>query len=108
VPRLYRLEVTVAAQRDLTALARRPPDREILTRIDQAILGLATEPRPPGSVKLQGGRELWRVVVSDYRVLYAVSDDLALITIARVQHSTRGLQELVTVARARGSSARGV
>jgi len=81
----YRIDVTRAAARDFASLARRPPDKDLIGRIDAAISGLAQIPRPPGSVKLQGA-ELWRIVVGDYRVIYAIDDEQRLITVARVRH----------------------
>jgi len=85
LPGPYRIDVTPAAARDLASLARRPPDKDLLVRIDAAISGLAQTPRPPGSIKLQGA-ELWRIVVSDYRVIYAIDDEKRVITVARVRH----------------------
>jgi mRNA interferase RelE/StbE len=55
-------------------------------RIDEAILALRAEPRPSGSMKLRGGSELRRVVVGDYRIVYDVVDDPAVVTIARIRH----------------------
>jgi len=81
----YRIVVTPAAARDLASLTRRPPDKHLLARIDTAILGLAQIPRPPGSIKLQGA-DLWRIVVGDYRVIYAIDDEQRVITAARVRH----------------------
>ena len=43
------------------------------------IESLANSPRPPGSTKLRGVRNLWRVRVGDYRVIY--SNDEAAKTI---------------------------
>lgn len=66
-------------------LARRPPDKVLLVRIDTAILDLAQTPRPTGSIKLHGV-ELWRIVVGEYRVIYAIDDEKRVITVARVRH----------------------
>jgi len=64
VPGRYALETTPAAARDLRDLARRPPEPGIVKRIDQTILALADDPRPAGSIKLQGS-DFRRVAVSD-------------------------------------------
>jgi mRNA interferase RelE/StbE len=43
--------------------------------MDAAIGALAEEPRPPGSKKLRGGEDLYRIRVGDYRAIYRVEDD---------------------------------
>ncbi len=85
MPGLYRIDLTKAAERDLKALARTPPDQDLLTRIDEAISGLAADPRPPGAIKLQGS-DFWRIVVGDYRIIYALDDKNRVVTVARVRH----------------------
>ena len=57
----------------------------VADRIEAAIDGLATNPRPPGSVKL-AGRDDFRVRVGDYRIVYAVDDAEDLVIIARIAH----------------------
>jgi mRNA interferase RelE/StbE len=46
---------------------------------------LASNPRPPGSVKL-AGRDDFRIRVGDYRIVYAVNDAENLVLIARIAH----------------------
>jgi mRNA interferase RelE/StbE len=53
--------------------------------IADAIDALATDPRPPGAIKL-AGRDDYRVRVSDYRIVHAVDDDERLVLIARIAH----------------------
>lgn len=54
--------------------------------MDVAILALAATPRPTGAKKLRGSRGLYRIRVGDYRVVYEVSDNPAVVTIAYVGH----------------------
>jgi mRNA interferase RelE/StbE len=84
--RLYRVEVSGPAARDLGALAKRPPAGNIFGRIDQAIRALQENPRPPGARKLAAGDEAWRLRVGDYRILYVIDDPRAVVTIGRVLH----------------------
>jgi mRNA interferase RelE/StbE len=77
----YRLEDTPAARRDLHALPR-----DMLIRIEARIQVLADNPRPPGSELLQGSRNLRRLRVGAYRVIYQVDDAQQVVTIARVRH----------------------
>lgn len=53
-------------------------------RIRSAIDGVAMDPRPAGMVKL-AGRDDYRVRVGDYRVVYAVDDELVVL-VARIAH----------------------
>jgi mRNA interferase RelE/StbE len=54
-------------------------------RVREAIVGLATNPRPTGCMKLTG-REGWRIRVGDYRILYTINDDARLVTVVDVGH----------------------
>ena len=58
----------------------------LFARIDRKILSLADNSRPSGCKKLRGYRDLWRIRVGDYRVVYLVDDAKALATIVRVAH----------------------
>ena len=54
-------------------------------RIADVIDGLAREPRPRGAERL-AGRDDFRVRVGDYRIVYAVDDDLRVVIVARIAH----------------------
>ena len=41
-------------------------------------------PRPPGAVKLAGTNDLWRIRVGDFRVIYTITDETLVVTVARV------------------------
>jgi mRNA interferase RelE/StbE len=47
---------------------------------------LENNPRPPGCVKLQGGDELYRVRVGDYRILYEVQDAVLVVLVVQIGH----------------------
>jgi len=70
-----------AAERDLAKLPR-----DVLRRVDDRIRTLAENPRPPGSEKLKGAEDLYRVRVGDYRILYRIDDKARVVRIARVRH----------------------
>ena len=76
----YRIEVKPAARRAMKGLPR-----QVLERIDVAILGLATEPRPSGSIKMTNC-EAWRVRVGDYRIVYEIHDAVLVVFIIDVGH----------------------
>jgi mRNA interferase RelE/StbE len=49
-----------------------------------AIEPLSRRPRPPGAVKLAGTNDLWRIRVGDFRVIYTITDETLVVTVARV------------------------
>lgn len=76
----HRIELTKAARRALASLPR-----NILKRVDAAILALAHNPRPPGAKKLEG-QELYRIRVGDYRIIYAMEDERLVVLVVRIGH----------------------
>ena len=53
-------------------------------RIASAIDGLASVPRPPGSVKLTGAASVWRIRVGGYRILYEINDHRLVVLVIRI------------------------
>ena len=78
---MYALKIKNSAERDLKRLPK-----PLFLRLNQQILALREEPRPPGVRKLQGKLEGWRVRVGDYRIVYQINDAEQTVTIARVRH----------------------
>ena len=54
------------------------------SRVAAAILGLESDPRPPGCRKLRG-IEGWRIRVGHWRVIYHINDRERLVTIVAVK-----------------------
>lgn len=77
----YSILLRPAAVRDLRDLAA-----TVQERIHLAIQGLADDPRPPGSKKLVGFENEWRIRVGDYRVLYLIDDRSEGVVVARIAH----------------------
>jgi mRNA interferase RelE/StbE len=75
----YRLEITASAAKELEAVDAKK-DRQRLVR---RIRSLATDPRPVGCQKLSG-TEKHRIRQGNYRILYLVDDDEALVTIVKI------------------------
>lgn len=78
-PRRYKIQFTRAAERGLASLPKAD-----LRRVDAAILGLADHPRPPGSKKLQGAGDLYRIRIGDYRVVYTVEAHRLVVLVVNV------------------------
>lgn len=76
---LYQIEIKREAQR---AIKRLP--RPLIRRITAAIEDLAAEPRPHGSKKLVGLDNHYRIRVGDWRISYAIYDDLLLILVVEI------------------------
>ena len=76
----YQIEFIKGASKQLKKL---PTD--IKEWIDTKIQELAIEPHPNGVKKLQDD-DLYRILVSDYRIIYQIDDDIVLVTIVKVKH----------------------
>ena len=76
----YRVVFTPRAEREFDAL-----DGSVRVRIARALARLAEAPREAANVKaLAGGN--YRLRVGDWRVIYALHDDVLLILILRIGH----------------------
>jgi len=78
-----------AASRDLRSLPKK-----LQQRIVAKAESLALDPRPPGSLKLAGHDNLYRVRVGNYRIIYEIHDDRRIVIVVVVAHrreSYRGL-----------------
>jgi mRNA interferase RelE/StbE len=58
----------------------------IAERIFNRIEALALEPRPTGCMKLRGQKDIWRIRVGDYRVVYVINDAKHTIDISVIRH----------------------
>jgi mRNA interferase RelE/StbE len=55
-------------------------------RVLEHIEHLTKAPRPAGVIKLQGNKNLWRIRVGDYRVIYSIDDDARIVDISVIRH----------------------
>ena len=78
---MYEVFLESRAERDL----RRLPV-EISHRIIKQIKGLAENPRPPGSRKITGSENDWRLRVGNYRVIFEIDEKGKAVRIMRVRH----------------------
>ncbi len=77
----YSIEIKRSAQKELDGL-----DDAVFNRVDGKILALAEDPRPPGSKKLQGYKDLWRIRIGDWRIVYVINDHTKVVSVTRVAH----------------------
>ncbi len=77
----YSVILADSARRELKNLPA-----EVIGRVMPRIRELASNPRPPGCKKLYGSKDLWRIRVGDYRIVYTLNDPGMLVDITRVAH----------------------
>ena len=82
--RSYKLTIASRAAKELSSLSA-----GVAQRIDAAILGLSSDPRPHGAKKLKGERQLWRIRVGDYRIVYSIDDGQAVVDVIGVPHRSK-------------------
>ncbi len=78
---MYEIKFEKCALKDFESLSKRQAEK-----IAKQVAFLKENPRPPGTKKLKGRNSLYRVRVGDYRIVYAVEDDVCVILIVRVGH----------------------
>jgi mRNA interferase RelE/StbE len=78
---MHEVQIERAAEKDLRRL-----DDQTHDRVVKQIVALGKEPRPPGSKKLSGTTNDWRIRVGDYRVLYEIADSIRVVRVYRVRH----------------------
>lgn len=78
----YRIEITRDALKALRKL-----DKPVRRRVQAAIDALQHDPRPAGTVAMQGRlKGAYRVRVGDYRVVYMVQDAELVILVVDLGH----------------------
>ena len=77
----YTVAIKPSARKELEALSD-----ALIARLMSKMEALADDPRPPGCKKLQGFKDLWRVRVGEYRVVYVLDDKRATATVTRIAH----------------------
>lgn len=77
----YTIEYKKSARKELERL-----DRETQSRVLDAVDELASAPRPSGVRKIVGGKNVWRIRVGHYRVIYKIYDERLVVMVVRVAH----------------------
>jgi mRNA interferase RelE/StbE len=83
----YSISFARSARKELESLPAK-----LVQRIFPAIEALANKPRPKGCRKLTTEKNLWRIRVGDYRVIYTIDDDKRAIDITAVRHRSKAYQ----------------
>jgi len=77
----YSIAFLRSAREELEAL-----DPAVVARIVARVEALGLNPRPRGCHKLRVGKNLWRIRVGVYRVVYRVDDENLTVEITAVRH----------------------
>jgi mRNA interferase RelE/StbE len=77
----YKVVPKPSVAKDLRSLPK-----AAVARILEKIERLGEEPFPQRTVKLEGGEELYRIRVGDYRVVYAVDRNAKQVIVHYVRH----------------------
>jgi len=77
----YKVVVSKSAAKELSKLSSVANNRII-----KAVIKLSDNPRPHGAKKLKGSSENWRIRIGDYRVIYAIDDEILIVDIRRIGH----------------------
>ena len=85
----YSISFARSARKELEHL---PGD--VAERILMKLEALAANPRPSGVIKLHGQKNLWRMRVGDYRVVYSIDDFSKTIDVSVVRHRREVYRDL--------------
>ena len=77
----YEIRLARRATKDLRRISK-----PYLTRLLQAIENLSGDPLPIGCKRLVGATNLYRIRVSDYRIVYTVEHDVLVVLVVQVGH----------------------
>ena len=77
----YRITFARSARKELYQLSA-----DFTERVLQRIELLSENPRPAGVTKLKGQRNLWRLRVGDYRVIYSIDDTARTVDVSIIRH----------------------
>jgi mRNA interferase RelE/StbE len=77
----YSISFARSARKELERLPSDIADR-ILAKVET----LAGDPRPGGVIKLHGQKNLWRLRVGDYRIVYSIDDFSKTVDVSIIRH----------------------
>jgi mRNA interferase RelE/StbE len=80
----YRVLIKPSAAREYDRLPS-----NVGSRVASKIDSLASEPRPRGVRKLEGGPVRWRVRAGDWRIIYSIDDANQVVDVLYIRHRSR-------------------
>lgn len=76
----YRIEIKKSARKELENV----PGKKLRHRIVERITSLASNPRPPGAIKLSASRDKYRIREGDFRILYEIEDAVLKVYVIKI------------------------
>jgi mRNA interferase RelE/StbE len=77
----YKIEWKKSAVKELTLIPK-----ETAAKIYENISQLSLNPYPLGSKKLKGAKNLYRLRIGDYRVIYSIYNEELVVQIIKIAH----------------------
>ncbi len=77
----YEVIITKSAQREIRKLTN-----NIIKLSIETIAKLGENPRPVGSIKLEGSNNGYRVRIGNYRIIYTIEDKIRIVQVESVKH----------------------
>lgn len=77
----YTVVLTQSAEKGLYKLPA-----QTVKRIIDVLKSLEESPRPQGCKKLKGYKNLWRIRIGDYRIVYAIEEVVMLVDVREIGH----------------------
>jgi mRNA interferase RelE/StbE len=77
----YTVVLTQTAEKELQRLPVKTIEKIVLV-----LKSMEEDPRPHGCKKLKGYKNLWRVRVGDYRIIYAIEDVILFVDVREIGH----------------------
>jgi mRNA interferase RelE/StbE len=77
----YQVETAPCAEKALCKI-----EAKFAIKIRERIRSLGEEPRHRGAIKLSGEKNVYRIRVGDYRILYEIHDSRVLILVVNIGH----------------------
>lgn len=77
----YKVVLTKTAEKELSKLSS-----ILIIRIIDSLKQLELNPRPNGCKKLKGFKDLWRIRVGVYRIIYSINDVITLVDVREIGH----------------------
>lgn len=85
----YSITFGRSARKELEQLSN-----DIAARILEKVEALSQNARPSGATKLRGPKNLWRLRVGDYRVIYGINDPAKTVDVSIVRHRREVYRDL--------------
>ena len=76
---MYEIVFSKSAKKELFKLPN-----SVIEKIDKAILSLAENPKPMGCIKLESFKDLYRIRIGNYRVIYRIENDVLIVEIVKI------------------------